>query len=105
VSDFNDTEREVFQHMNTKDQIISLFDMSRYVRGEIAGMRRDLINFLADNKTYRAQREEKEQDTTDKIEAVIGKRFDFAVYLRDKIAPPIVTMIVIALLYLAFQKP
>ena len=103
--DFQDTERDVFKRMDTKDQIMALFDMTRYVRGEIAGMRRDLILFLENNKAYRAQREEKEQNTTAKIEAILSKRFDFGVWFRDKVLPAVITTVVIALLYLAFQKP
>ena len=103
--DFNDTERDVFKRMESKDQIMGLFDMTRYVRGEIAGMRRDLIEFKEDNKTYRNQREQIEQSTTAKIETILSKRFDFWVYFRDKILPAIMTTIIIALLYLAFNKP
>lgn len=103
--DLNDTERDVFRHMDTKDQVMALFDMTRYVRGEIAGMRRDLINFTNDIREYRNKREAEEEGTTQKIERVLGKRFDFWLYFRDKIFPPVVTTIIIALLYLAFQQP
>ena len=58
-----------------------------------------------DLKNYRHTREEKEQGTTQKIKAILNERFDIGVYIRDKIVPPVLTMIVIALLYLAFQSP
>lgn len=103
--DFQDTERDVFKRMQTSDQIMALFDMMRYVRSEIAGMRKDLIGFTDDVKDYRTKREQSEEGTTQKIERVLGKRFDFGAYLRDKVVPQILTLIIIALLYLAFQKP
>ena len=103
--DFNDTERDVFRRMQTNDQVMALFDMTRYVRGEIAGMRKDLINFTMDIQNYRVKREANEEDTTAKIERVLGSKFDFGVWFRDKVLPSVITTIVIALLFLAFKSP
>lgn len=103
--DFHDTERDVFKRMESQEQIMALFDMTRYVRSEIASIKRLLIDLQTDITNYRNKREESEQGTTEKIERALGKRFDFWAYFRDKIIPPILTMIVIALLYLAFQNP
>jgi hypothetical protein len=105
VPDFEDTERDVFKRLEIRDQSMALFDMLRYVRAEIAGTRRDLIEMRDDMKNYRRTREEKEQGTTEKIEAVLNKRFDLLKWFTDKVLPAIVTFILFALLYLAFNKP
>lgn len=103
--EFQDTERDVFKRMEFKDQSMALFDMLRYVRSEIAKTNRLLIDLQNDITTYRVHREQNEQGTTQKIENALNKRFDLGIYMRDKIIPPVLTMIVIALLYLAFQNP
>lgn len=103
--DFQDAERDVFRRMEIKDQSMALFDMLRYVRSEIAGTKRLVIEMQEDIKTYRVHREQSEEGTTQKIENALNKRFDLGIYMRDKIIPPVLTMIVIALLYLAFQSP
>ena len=105
----HDVERDVFKRMENHDQSMALFDMMRFIRNELAAIRRELIDFQNNVFDYRHKREQTEgkqdQNTTDKIEAILNKRFDFFVYFRDKIFPPIATMIVIALLYLVFKSP
>ena len=103
--DFNDTEREVFRRQQPSDQIMALFDMARYVRGEIAGMRKDLIHFTEDVLAYRNHREQSEEGTTEKIERILSSKFDFGVWFRDKVLPSVITTIVIALLFLVFKSP
>ena len=103
--DFHNNERDVFKRQEPKDQVMALFDMTRYVRGEIASVKRLIIDLQQDIQTYRAKREEEETGTTQKIERALSKQFDFWAYFRDKIIPPILTMVIIALLYLAFQRP
>jgi hypothetical protein len=105
VTNFQDTERDVFKRMEFKDQSIALFDMLRYVRAEIASTKRAIMDLQTDLLAYRNQREEKEQGTTEKIENVLSKRFDFWKWFIDKVMPTIATIIIMALLYLAFQKP
>jgi hypothetical protein len=104
-TDFQDTERNIFRHMQATDQIMALFDMARYVRSEIAGMRKDLINFTDDVKAYRNSREQSEEGTTQKIERILSTKFDFGVWFRDKVLPSVITTIVIALLFLVFRTP
>ena len=103
--DFNDTERDLFKRMQANDQIMALFDMARHVRGEIAGARKDIIELRDDIKNYRHTREEKEQGTTEKIKAVLNERFDFWKWFMDKVMPTLATTIILALLYLIFNKP
>jgi hypothetical protein len=100
-----DSERSTFKHMDFKDQSIVLFDMLRYIRSEIAGLRKDFIAFQNDVQQYRMQRESTEMTTTSKIKKVLGERFDFWTWFRDKVLPTILTTIIVAVLILAFGKP
>lgn len=100
-----DQEAASFDDMQTKDQTRALFNMMRYVRAELANLRRDLIDFQGDLRAYRRQREQDEQNTTAKIKRVLGERFDFWVWFRDKVMPNFVWFILMALMYLAFQRP
>lgn len=84
---------------------MELFDSLRNIRGDIASLKRAILDFHEDLSHYRTVRESKEQNTEDKIKAVLNQRFDFWVYLRDKVAPGILQLIAIALLYLIFAKP
>jgi hypothetical protein len=105
MNDFPDTERNLFRRMETSDQVMALFDMTRYIRSEVAAIRKDIIELRDDLKSYRATREEKEQNTTAKIKAVLNERFDLWKWFVDKVLPTIATTIILALLYLAFSKP
>lgn len=102
--EFQDTERDLFKRLHSDDQAIALFDMLRAVRGDVANLTRRLVDFQADLTNYRAQREEHEQNTTQKIEAILGKRFDFWTYFRDKVLPSVITVIVVGILYLVFNR-
>lgn len=93
--------------MGEHDQVMALFDMLRYLRGEIASVKRDILDLHADLTHYRnlrEQKEVKEQTTSQKIRAVIKEQFDFWAWFRDKVLPSILTVIVLALLVLAFSK-
>jgi hypothetical protein len=103
--DFQDTERDLFKRMEFKDQAIALFDMLRYVRAEIASTKHAVLDMQNEMHNYRNQREDKELSTSDKIEAILNKRFDFWKWFMDKVMPAIATAVVLALLYLVFQKP
>lgn len=100
-----DSERSTFKKMEFKDQSIVLFDMLRYVRSELAGLRKDMVTFQQDIVHYRHIREANEMTTTSKIKKVLGDRFDFWTWFRDKVLPAIATAIIIALLVLVFNKP
>lgn len=104
--DFHDNERELFKLMPEHEQIMALFDMMRYVRSEIASTKRAVLDLGDDLHTYRKIREQSEsmQTTTQKIQAIMDKR-DVLKWFVDKVLPSIVTVIMVALLFLAFQKP
>lgn len=101
--DFNDTERNIFKRMENHDQSMALFDMLRYVRAEIASMKRVVLEIQGDLLLHRSQGEE--QGTTEKIKAVLNERFDFLKYFMDRVLPNIITVIVLGILYLVFGKP
>jgi hypothetical protein len=105
MQDIPDTERNLFRRMETSDQVMALFDMTRYIRSEVAAIRKDIIELRDDLKSYRATREEREQNTTAKIKAVLNERFDFWKWFMDKVMPTLATTTIIALLYLIFNKP
>jgi hypothetical protein len=102
-----DTERQIFSRMQSNEQIMALFDMLRYVRAEIASTKRAVLDMQDDLTTYRRMREQRETplNTEGKIQAALDSRFNFGIYLRDKVVPGILQLALIALLYLIFSKP
>jgi len=116
--EISDQEKQSFVKMPLADQLATIFDMLRYTRGEISSIRKNEIDFRIDLNDFkgelrevRRKREEREEKretdlltTTQKIKAVLEKRFDFWTYLRDKVLPQIITLVVIGLLYLVFGK-
>lgn len=101
---FQDTERKRFRDLTPGERTLVLFDSVRAIRGDIANLKRAVLDFQEDLTVYRHHREEKEQSTEEKIETILNKRFDFWTWFRDKVLPSIVTFIVMALLYLVFAK-
>lgn len=101
--DFPDIERDKFKRLQGDEQAIALFDMFRAIRGEIANLKRTVLNFQEDLTHYRTVREKVELNTEQKIDIALGKRFDFWTYFRDKILPSILTVIVLGILYLVFK--
>lgn len=96
--------------MPLPEQLSALFDMLRYVRGEITSMKRDQIEFADELRAVRRAREEKEEqsfvNTTDKIHAIIeaveAKKFNWGVWFRDKVLPYLAGAALLALLYIVF---
>lgn len=100
-----DTDQNNFRKLTMENQIISLFFTMRYVRNEIAVIHKELIEFTEDSKLYRTKREIAEEDTTEKIQRILGAKFNFGIWFRDKVLPSVITTIVIALLFLVFRSP
>lgn len=112
----DDDQKKAFVGMQLSEQLGTLFDMLRYVRGEVSdirkneiGFREDLNDFRDELREVRKQREAREekrdgdiQTTTEKIVAILGKRFDFWVYFRERVLPNVLIVIVLGLLYLVF---
>jgi len=114
-----DDQKRAFMEMSLPEQLGSIFDMLRYERNEIGTIRKNEIEFRIDLAAFREElrevrreREKREkkldidlQTTTEKIMTILGKRFDFWTYLRDKVVPQILTLVIVGLLYLVFSKP
>lgn len=98
-------ETEDFAKLEQHEQSKILYEMLRYLRGQTAVIQKEQIDFRLELSKRANAREAVEANTKDKIEAILNKRFDFWVYFRDRVLPGIIQLIVIALLYLAFQQP
>jgi hypothetical protein len=98
--------RQVFLAMSREDQLLSILGMIAFTNSQVVNLQRDLIS-------YRADREMKEQKTSDKlydtgariaqgIKDELAKQFNFWLWFRDKVLPTVVTVAVLALLYFIF---
>ena len=85
---------------------MALFDMTRYVRAEIASTKRAVLDLGEDLHAYRKMREysESNQSTTQKIQTILDKR-DALKWFVDKVLPAVIIAIVMGILYLVFNKP
>jgi hypothetical protein len=108
----DDIQKSAFLLLPLNEQMAVLFDMQRYLRGEIASVKKEFIDFEEELRQVRRNREKREEKhdqdmltTTEKIALALSKRFDVWTYFRDKILPQILTLIIIGLLYLIFGVP
>ena len=113
----DEDHRATFLMMPLNEQLGILYDMLRYVRGELSTLKKSHYEFEEELRDFRKKREERERfreddltTTTQKIRAIIeateAKRWDFWIYMRDKVMPQVITLILLALLYLTFgTKP
>ena len=99
-----DTERLVFSKLSNHDQSMALFDMLRVVRGDAAAIKRAVIEMQTDILQSRQSQRDQPQNTEQKIETALNNRFNFGKYLLDRVAPNVITVIVLGLLYLVFSK-
>jgi hypothetical protein len=113
LNHLSEDARRAFLAKTREEQLLAILGMEAYLRGEIASMKRRQIDFESDLREYRKKRENKEGikgndavDTTQKIANAIrdalGQRFDWGVYFRDKILPPILVIIATGILYIVF---
>ena len=101
--------RDNFASMEEKDQLLVIFSLEMSNSKRLATVERKQIEFERDYNSYRRNREKMERDrkedtlsTTQKIIAELAKQFDWSVYFRDRILPPILTAIALGILYLVF---
>lgn len=99
-----DQTQKLFKSLPAPDQIGALYEMLRYIRGEVAIIKRDQIDIREDLRSLTTKSTNEAQTTTDKIKRIIGERFDLMVYFRDKVLPPVITAIILVLLILAFER-
>ena len=116
----SDNPKQTFREMTPEEQTEAIYDMLAYVRGELANTKKIQITmkdefeiFQREARAYRGQREQKEithesevGNTTQKIIKVyaqeMAKRFDFWMWARDRILPPILIAICLGILYVVF---
>jgi len=106
IINLEEREREqAFLEMPEPDKWKVIFSMLAYLRKKIPTMEKEQIEFreeLREVRRMREKREVKSQTTQEKIEAILLKRFDFWIWFRDKVLPSLLSLGVIALLYLIF---
>lgn len=85
----------------TKDEFNLLLEMFRSISNSLAFQNKLIIEFIEDMRQYRTTRETREseqQNTTQKLNAIINTRFGLLWWLLDKIAPGVGLALVLALL-------
>ncbi len=110
---FDDDAKDTFLAMTREDQLIVLLSMEGSNSNRLAKVEKWQIDFERDARLYRAQRERRENHddedllgTTQKILKAIAdseaKKFNYAVWFRDRVLPQVITVITLAILALAF---
>lgn len=104
--------KDFFLGASREDQLTILLSMEYSNSNRLAVLERRQIEFENDMREYRKQRERRENDdedllgTTQKILRAIAeaesKKFDYAVWFRDRVLPQVITLITLAILYLTF---
>lgn len=125
--EIDENAKKVFLSMPREEQLLAILGMQSFTRSELANIikkqyefEEQLKQFQRQTTSYRAYRERKEKSNsidddnedvlniTDKIvkgvRAELAQRFDVWVYLRDKVLPQLLTMIIIAILALTFAN-
>src|SRR4030065_2191159 len=111
--DLTEDQKVAFLSSSKEEKLAALFGRLAYIRSDLANVKKEQIGFgqalnsfkreLRDVRITREKMEQERQQNTDqKIEAALSKRFDFWVYLRDRVLPSIITLILLAVLYLTF---
>jgi len=111
--ELSEDQKIAFLKMPQEEQLAALFGMLAYVRSDLANIKKEQIGFGQDLDSFKRElrnvritrekmEQERQQNTDQKIEAALSKRFDFWVYLRDRVLPGIITLILLAVLYLTF---
>lgn len=103
--------KAMFLDMTREEQLTVLLSMAASNSNRLALVERRQIDFEADYKSYRRERERKENGedemgTTQKIVKMIeeerAKQFNYAIWFRDRVMPQVITLITLAILALAF---
>ena len=111
--DLTEDQKATFLSMRQEEQLAALFGMLAYIRSDLANVKKEQIGFGQDLNSFKRElrdvrvtrekmEQERQQNTDQKIDAALSKRFDFWVYLRDRILPSVITLILLAVLYLTF---
>jgi hypothetical protein len=109
---FDQDAKLSFLGMSREDQLTVILAMEGSNSNRLAVVEKWQIEFEKDKNVYRRQREDREKNdddlmtNTQKMAKIVAqefaKRFDFWSWFRDRILPTVVTIIVLAILYMAF---
>jgi len=129
LKQLDEDARETFLSMSREDQLLVILSMEGSNSNRLAvveksqiGFGQDLDSFKQELRIVRADREKREQrdrqklygdlegddemSTTQKVARAIAqefaKRFDMWAWFRDRVLPSVITLIVLAVLYLTF---
>ncbi len=76
-----------------KAEIITLKDEIKYIKGELAGIAHRRLNDPTVDTS---------QNIQSKIQEAESRRFDWLAWFRDRVLPNVVTLIILAVLYMTF---
>ena len=108
--------RKVFIAMPREEQLLAILGMQAWMRAELVTVKKQVIEtqdnleeFKKESRRYRVKRERREgvndgddtMSTTEKISQQFNKPW---VWFRDKVLPQVISLIVLAILYLTFGK-
>lgn len=95
---------KIFKALPQGDQIAALYEMLRYIRSEIAIVKKKQIEFEGEIQTAKLYNEDR-LDTSEKIRAILDKRFDAFSWFRDKVLPFIIVAVLLAVFEITWGKP
>lgn len=113
--EFDHEAKTSFLKMTREEQLMAVLSAQAYLRGEIAKLKKWQIDYENDSRQYRRIRERFEKDhngdssvdltditekITEGIQKALAQRFDFWVYLRDKVAPQFISIAVTVIIIL-----
>jgi hypothetical protein len=112
LKNLDDDAKATFLGMSREDQLLVVLSMEGSNSNRLAVVEKWQIDFERESKVYRRQREQREgsdddlMTNTQKMAKIVAnelaKRFDFWSWFRDRILPTVITVIVLAVLYMAF---
>jgi len=112
VSSLDYDAKQYFLAMSREDQLLVVLSMEGSNSNRLAKVEKWQIDFEINNNVYKQQRESREKSEDDvmsitqKMAKVVAqefaKRFDFWSWFRDRILPTVITIIVLAILYMTF---
>ncbi len=105
--------RAVFLAIPREEQLLAILGIIAYISNRLSNLEKGHINFEKELRDYRKEREDKEskydseimnitQKIANEIRKAFESKFDYGVYFRDKILPPILVLIITGILYFVF---
>src|SRR3970040_335225 len=112
-AELTEDQKVAFLAMAREEQLAALFGMLAYIRSDLANVKKEQIGFGQDLNSFKRElrdvritrekmEQERQQNTDQKIDAELSSSFDFWVYIRARVVPSIIKLILLADLYLRF---